>query len=235
MTGGTLDTVSFWVGAGGTGTLDMIGGTITANAFFHVGKGVGGVGTLNLTGGLIDINGFLMRENGSVGTMDITGGTLILNGDHLAKIQGYIDNGWITSHGGSGPLYLDYDKRNAGKTTLTATSFLNPLPVHGSSVSSGAAKLQWTLPEPNEPGGVVDCVVWFGTISSPVEDNAKIVDRQVVESVSVTLAANTTYYWALDLYDSGISTTEPFYLSPIFTFTAENQPPIVDTGDDVAT
>jgi hypothetical protein len=101
---------------------------------------------------------------------------------------------------------------------------LNPSPADGSTVLSGPAQLQWTLPEPNVPGGVVTCDVYFG-----------IVTGQAVESVSVTLAPLTTYYWALDLYDSSISTTEPFYLSHVFTFDTMNMAPDVNAGDDVAT
>jgi hypothetical protein len=129
---------------------------------------------------------------------------------------------------------LDYDITNKGKTTLKATHMLNPNPPHGSTVGAGAHQLQWTLPEPNQPGGIVTCDVYFGT-NPIVEANPKVVVRQAVESVSVTLASFTDYYWALDLYDSSISDTEPFMLSPIFTFNTYNKAPILDAGDDVAT
>jgi hypothetical protein len=52
--------------------------------------------------------------------MDVTGGTLIVTGDQTLKIQGYIDSLWIKAYGGAGTLQMDYDVRNAGKTTLTA-------------------------------------------------------------------------------------------------------------------
>ncbi len=111
---------------------------------------------------------------------------------------------------------------------------LNPSPTDGESVLSGPTQLQWTLPEPNIPGGIVTCDVYFGT-NPNVEANPKVVIGQALESVPVTLAPNTNYYWALDLYDSSISTTEPFYLSHLFTFNTMNTAPDVNAGDDVAT
>jgi hypothetical protein len=101
-------------------------------------------------------------------------------------------------------------------------------------VPDGPSKLQWTLPEPTGPGGIVTCVVYFGT-NPNVEANPKVVLGQTVESVSVSLVPDTTYYWALDLYDSSFSATDPFYLSPIFTFNTMNMAPVVDAGDDIAT
>jgi hypothetical protein len=120
-----------------------------------------------------------------------------------------------------------------GVVPVRAIIPLNPSPADGSSVLSGPAKLQWTLPEPNVPGGVVTCDVYFGT-DPDIEANPKVVTGQAVESVSVTLAPLTTYYWALDLYDSSINTSEPFYLSHLFTFNTMNTAPDVNAGDDVA-
>ena len=115
--------------------------------------------------------------------------------------------------------------------------FLDPIPADGSTVLASVNQLQWTLPETGPDGGVVTCVVYFGT-DPTVENNPKVVDpHQLVELVSVTLEADTTYYWALDLYDSGSSTPDvPYLLCPIFTFTAvDNFAPIVDAGDDIST
>lgn len=226
------------IGAAGADTprsaLYMTGGTITIDsASSGQGLRTGVSGHIQLDGGTITT---LKLDMFGPGSMDIGGGTLIIDGDVTVNVQTFIDFGWITAYGGSGTVLLDYDVTNPGKTTLKAFGFnLNPNPADGSTVPITTNQLQWTLPEPNEPGGVVDCVVYFGTIPSPIEDNPKVVDRQAVESVSVTLAANTTYYWALDLYDSSISTTDPFYLAPIFTFDTMNTAPDVNAGDDVAT
>jgi hypothetical protein len=172
----------------------------------------------------------------SVGTMDVRAGTLIINGDKFSRIQYYIDEGQIVAYDGQGTLQLDYDVTNKDKTTLEAAHFLNPNPVDGSNVlpPTSVNQLQWTLPKPNQPGGVVTCVVRFGT-NPVIEENPKVVIGQVVESVSVALDLGMTYYWTLDLYDSSISTTEPYILSPVFTFNTLNQPPIVNTGMDVIT
>jgi len=225
------------VGRLGSGTLDMTGGTITVMSDFIIAQNATGPGHVNLDGGIINTNSFMMRgEAGSVGTMDVRAGTLIIDGNDLSRVQGYIDdpNGWITAYDGNGWLELDYDVTNKGKTTLKAVHFLNPNPADGSNVTVSVNQLQWTLPEPNQPGGVVTCDVYFGT-NPKVEANPKVVVRQAVESVYVTLAPRTTYYWALDLYDSGISDTEPFMYCPIFTFNTKKQPPIVNAGADVVT
>jgi len=214
-------------------TVNMTGGTITVMDRFLIAKKDTATAHVNLDGGIITAGMIEMRGKGGAGTMDIRAGTLIIDGNNLSLLQGYIDNGWITAYDGNGTLQLDYDVTNE-KTTLKATHLLNPNPADGSNVPVSVNQLQWTLPEPNQPGGVVTCDVYFGT-DPIVENNPKVVTGQAVESVSVTLAPDTTYYWALDLYDSSISTTTPFMLCPVFTFIAGNLPPIVDAGADVVT
>ncbi|HUU19553.1 MAG TPA: hypothetical protein VMW72_20555 [Sedimentisphaerales bacterium] len=237
MTGGTINTTNFRISwdnqpvGGVEGVFNMSGGTVNASSL-QIGPG-GGTGTFNLYGGTFSAGAMTIS---STSNMDISAGTLIINGDEVSTVQGYIDdpNGLITAYGGYGTLQLDYDVTNEGKTTLKATHLLNPNPADGSSVPDSVNQLQWTLPEPNQPGGVVTCDVYFGT-DPDIENNPKVVTRQAVESVSVTLAPDTTYYWALDLYDSSISATEPFMLGHIFKFDTQNQPPIVNAGADVAT
>jgi len=237
MTGGTINTPNFRIAwdnqpvGGVEGVFNMSGGTVNASSL-QIGPG-GGTGTFNLYGGTFSAGAMTIS---STSNMDISAGTLIINGDEVSTVQGYIDdpNGLITAYGGYGTLQLDYDVTNEGKTTLKATHLLNPNPADGSSVPDSVNQLQWTLPEPNQPGGVVTCDVYFGT-DPDIENNPKVVTRQAVESVSVTLALDTTYYWALDLYDSSISTTEPFMLGHIFKFDTQNQPPIVNAGANVAT
>jgi len=210
----------------------MNGGTFTANNF-NVATFGGSTGHVNLYGGIIDAENFVMGAG--AGTMDIEAGTLIVDGDVRSTVQGYIDdpNGWITAYGGSGTLYLDYDLTNTGKTTLKTTPhFLNPIPVDGSSVPLSLNQLQWTLPEPDSPEGVVTCNVYFGT-TYPVPTDPWTIEREEAESLSVTLAPDTMYYWVVHIYDSGIDDNWPIFMSPVFTFTVENQPPIVNAGDDV--
>ena len=223
------------VGLNGSGTINMTGGTITVGGNLWIANDTTAKGHVNLDGGMITANNFQMRpQPGAVGTMNIRGGTLIINGDMLSTVQGYIDNGWITAYEGKGTLRLDYDVTNPGRTTLKAIHMLKPNPPNGSAVPVSTDQLQWTLPEPNQPGGIVTCDVYFGT-NPAVEANPKIVVRRTVETASVTLTPSATYYWALDIYDSSISNTEPFMLSPVFTFNTMNQAPIVNAGADVVT
>jgi len=227
------------VGRRGDGKLMMNGGTINVSGTIEIPSGTDtqslNIGHLQLNAGTINCDAVTMKPNPySTGTVDVRGGTLIINGDAVSTIQGFIDDGWITAYDGFGALQLDYDVTNLGKTTLTALHLLNPDPVDGSTVSSALSQLQWTLPEPNLPEGVVTCDVYFGTDPN-VDANPKIVNRQAVESVLVTLASLKTYYWAVDPFDDSISTTEPIYLGPIFTFNTFNAAPVVEAGEDVDT
>ena len=230
------------VGRRGDGRLMMNGGTINVGGTIEIPSSTDtaslNIGHLQLNGGTINCGQLSMRPLNSgvigTGTMDVREGTFIINGDAVSTVQGYIDDSWITAYNGYGVLQLDYDVTNPGKTTLTAQHLLDPKPTNGSTVSVNLSELQWTLPEPNEPGGVVTCNVYFGTDPN-VDANPKIVSRQAVESVSVTLARQMTYYWAVDPYDDSISATEPIYLGPIFTFNTFNTAPVVEAGEDVDT
>ncbi|HUV63391.1 MAG TPA: hypothetical protein VMW24_05800, partial [Sedimentisphaerales bacterium] len=68
----------------------------------------------------------------------------------------------ITAYDGWGTLSLVYDATN-DKTTLKAVHILDPNPKEGSTVPEGPTRLQWTLPEPNDPAGIITCDVYFGT------------------------------------------------------------------------
>ncbi len=230
------------VGRRGDGRLMMNAGTINVGGTIEIPSSTDtasiNVGHLQLNGGTITCGQLTMRPLNSgvigTGTMDVREGTFILNGDTIATVQEYIDNGWITAYNGYGTLQLDYDVTNPGKTTLTAQHLLNPNPANGSIVSVNLNRLQWTLPEPNEQGAIVTCDVYFGTDPN-VDANPKIVNRQAIESASVTLAPQMTYYWAVDPFDDSISNTEPIYLGPIFTFNTFNTAPVVEAGEDIDT
>ncbi len=233
-----------YVGNKGTCTLNVYGGILDLRDLYIGYNDAAAVGHVNLHGGLIDIArkvasngtetnvGFSMRRKG-MATMDVTSGKLTMPGDSTATIQTWVDDAWITGYGGYGTVYVNYDEPN-DITTLTAVHVLSPNPMDGSNVSASLNQLQWTLPEPNVPGGVVTCDVYFGT-NPDIEANPKVVIGQAVESVPVTLASNTKYYWAVDPYDSSISTTEPLYLGAIFAFATMNTAPTVNAGDDIDT
>jgi len=225
------------VGARGTGTLNMTGGTIVVSpSSFQIGWQ--GTGHVNLHGGTINATSFLMRvKTTGVGTMDVRAGTLIVNGDTVSTIQGFIDNGWITAYDGQGTLQLDYDVTNEGKTTLKATHLLNPNPADGGTAAHGAVELNWTLPDPVVPGQPVTADVYFTddwealyTFTDPAA--IQVVSKQNVTSVVVQTQPKTQYYWAVDTYIG--DPNDPIF-GPIFSFYTDNQAPQVDTGADVVT
>jgi hypothetical protein len=234
---GTINVGShLYVGFDGTGTLNMTGGTIVVTDLFEIPQRADGTGHVDLHGGTISARVFYMRRPNSVGTMDITAGKLIVDGDVREAVQGYIDNGWITAYSEypkPGRAEVTYDAET-NKTTLCGIHPLEPNPPTESTVSVHVDQLSWMLPDPILAGGIVDCDVYFGT-NPEVENNPKIVSRQSVESVAVTLASLTTYYWAIDVYDSAASATHPLYLGPVFTFNTKNQPPDANAGADIET
>ncbi|MHC4116378.1 MAG: hypothetical protein ACYSWO_02610 [Planctomycetota bacterium] len=237
MESGTINVgTHLYVGFDGAGTLNISGGKITVTDLLEIPKREAGTGHVNLHGGTISTRIFLMRSTGSVGTMDITAGKLIVNGDVREAVQGYIDNGWVTAYSEyprPGRVEMTYDVET-NKTTLRGIHPFEPNPATESTVSARVDQLSWTLPNPSLPGGIVDCDVYFG-IDPAVENNPKIVSRQAVQSVAVTLAPLTKYYWAIDVYDSNISATQPVFLSPVFTFDTNNQPPDANAGADIET
>jgi len=238
--GGTLEVLggSFNLGRSGSGTLNMISGTITMGNTFKIGRDAGGIGHANLDGGIFSANNFVMREKAdSVGTMDVSAGTLIINGDRLSLVQGYIDNGWITAYDGNGTLQMDYDVTNEGQTTLTAIHNLNPNPANGSLVSAGQRDLSWTLPDPCTPDQSVSVDVYFTDDLNKLVQftdpaSMQVVSQGNVTSVSVQTVPKRRYYWAIDSYIG--SDADPVY-GPIFSFVADNLPPQVDAGADAVT
>jgi len=177
MTGGSFATTgNIHVGRqGGTGTLNIDGGTFDVGGDLRIGKtnnditgtgtviitaGVtnvgddlqialdGSTGHLQLDGGTIKVSGDLDRESG--GTIDITGGTLVLSGDQESKVEGYASDGWITAYGGNPrAVKAEYDS-GTNKTTVTADMSIlalawNPNPEDGESVELTPASPTVTL------------------------------------------------------------------------------------------
>ncbi len=183
-------------------------------------------------GGLIIGNGTALIDIGS--DSGSGGGTLKLKNNVTELVQSLYRDGIIVADGGARDVEIHFIDGYTVVTASTLSTRLNPSPTDGSNMLVGPTQLQWTLPEPNGPGGIVTCVVYFGT-NPYVEANPKVVIDQAVELVPVTLAANTNYYWALDIYDSSISTAGPSYLSPVYTFNTMNMAPVVNAGDDIDT
>ena len=233
------------VGRRGDGRLMMNGGTINVGGTIEIPSNTStasiNIGHLQLNGGTITCAQFTMRPLNSgvigTGTMDVREGTFIINGDAIATIQGYIDDGWITAYNGYGVLQLDYDVTNPGKTTLTAVHKLNPNPAHRAIVKAGEVELSWTLPDPCVPGQPVLVDVYFtddydALLNFTDPEAIRIVSKQNVASVVVQTQTKTRYFWAVDTYIG--SDNDPI-LGPIFSFLADNAPPIVNAGPDIST
>ena len=252
VSGGTVQADNIVIGQHSTGTLNIEGGTVisanqielpwgdaTADSYINLKKGV--LESLN--------NGVRFRNKGvdtQIGTgsgyLDIEQGILIVSGDWInggwpLNYTDAIDMGLLTAYGGKGRVEIVYDEVT-NKTTVKGIHPLEPNPADGSSVLSSLNELSWILPEPNDSsvlGAQVTCVVYFGT-NPVVENNPVLADRLAAQSITIpSLASLTTYYWALDIYDSSYSDTAPIDLSPVFTFDTQNQAPIVDAGEDVTT
>ncbi len=219
-------------------TINITGGTVSMpDNDWRIGHPNGrGALDMHLDGGVLEIKRLFLGRQDDIHTIDITDGVLILTGDDTVEMQGLMDAGMLfTSY--NGRLFMDYDVTNAGKTTVWAAAhLLDPSPRDGAVVSLTLDQLGWTLPDPNSPGGIITCDVYFGTDPNHPA-NPMIVDHEdgVVDSVSITVDPLTDYYWSVDVYDSSISATEPFHRSLVFTFNTQNQPPIVDAGGDVET
>lgn len=239
LQGGILEVLgALNCGYKGTGTVNIIDGTLAVPGTLKIAREPTAIGHINLQGGTISANSFLMREKeGAVGTMDVGSGMLMINGDRISLVQGYIDNGWITAYHGNGTLQLDYDITNPGQTTLTAVHKLNPNPANRAIVKPGAVELDWTLPDPCVPGQPVLVDVYFTddfdalwNFTDP--EAIRIVSKQNVASVVVQTQTKTRYFWTVDTYVGGDN--DPVF-GPIFSFTADNAPPFVNAGPDIST
>jgi hypothetical protein len=234
MSGGLFSTGSLQLGWAGTGTLNMTGGTIQLNDNLVV-PGRTGTGTVNLLGGTIYASE--LRLTSESGSMDITTGTLILDGNDIGKVQTFIDDGRITAYKDQGKFNLDYNVTNEGKTTLSATALLDPIPADGATIAPGEVVLSWTMLDrilPDEPVTVdvyftddLDLLLHF---TDPAA--IQIVSKQDVTSVVVQTQSKERYYWAVDTYL--ISDAFPV-IGPIFSFAVDNLPPRVEAGADIVT
>jgi len=216
----------------------MIEGTLTITNTLRIGREPGAIGHLNLQGGTISAGSFVMRDKeGAVGTMDVGGGVLAVNGNQVSLIQGYIDQGWITAYKGNGTLRVEYNVTNPGQTTLTAIHKLNPHPANRAIVKPGTVELSWTLPDPRVPGQPVLVDVYFTDDYNALwnftdPEAIRVVSKQNVTSVRVPAKSKTRYFWAIDTY---IGDPNDPILGPIFSFTADNAPPLVNAGPDIDT
>jgi hypothetical protein len=198
---------NFYVGLAGDAIAYFDGGTASVGSVFGIGERSTSTATVYLGASVITCETFRMDDRGGATVlMDIANGTLIVDGDESAKIQTYIDNGWIIAFADDSTLEMDYDVRNEGKTTLTAVHPLGINPVNGQNVEVDLVALTWNLPEPTQAGAAITCDVYFGTElnpSSPDYDYAKVITNEALESYEVTLEPGKIYYWKVDVFENG--------------------------------
>ncbi|MBI9017071.1 MAG: hypothetical protein JEZ07_07420 [Phycisphaerae bacterium] len=196
-----------------SGQVDLWGGTIITDGFFLIGSRVSGA------------------SHGGVGKMDVRAGTLIVNGDSFDRIQGYINAGWITAYDGDGEFDLDYNERNAGKTTLTAfmqgiAGNLEPLDEQ-EQVEADVA-LRWTAGK-----NAISHNVRFDTSNPP----AFVVNQPLAQcSYAPELLPETTYYWRIDeVGDEGITEGETWSFTTEATAgEAKNLSPLNGSEDRIS-
>jgi hypothetical protein len=220
----------------------MYGGTIIVGDDFMIPENVGIIADVNLYGGTIILDdsyddGSQLRMSDG-GSMNITAGMLILPGDEVSRVQGYIDNGWITAYQeyGGGDLQLDYNITNRDKTTLKAVHKLNPNPLDGGTAAIGEVELSWTLPDPCVPGLQVLVNVYFTDDKEALYSVAdlpaiQVVSMENVTSIVVQTQPKTRYYWAVDTYLGGDDPNNNPVWGPTFSFLALQ----VDAGPNLLT
>lgn len=234
VSGGVFTSPDMNLGLKATGTLNMTGGLVELGWDLKIPSN-SGTGKANLMGGTLKALNLSLTS--PLGSVDITAGTMILEGDDVEALQSYIDDGRLTAYSGQGTLHMDYDVTTPGKTTVTASHPLIPVPVDGSVVSPGDVELSWTLPDPCVPGEQVQVDVYFTDdlqklIDFTDPESMRVVDQQHATSVTVPTDIKKRYYWAIDTYVG--APEDPVY-GPIFNFYTDNIAPVVDAGADVVT
>jgi hypothetical protein len=234
MSAGVFSSPDMNLGLRGTGTLNMTGGVIELGWDLKI-PGNSGTGKANLDGGIL--NALNLNLTSALGFVDITAGTLVLMGDDTAALRNYINDGRLTAYNGQGTIHMDYDVTNPGKTTVTASHPLKPVPADGVITASGSVELAWVLPTPFIPGVATKVDVYFtdnldNLLNFINAESMLVVDQQGSSSVTVQAENKKQYYWAVDTY---LGTANDPLIGPIFSFYTDNIAPTVDAGADIVT
>jgi hypothetical protein len=199
----------------------------------NVGYDNGGDGIVEIRGGVLNLGpqtiNLATHANGKA-KLDFSGGvmTQAYSDDRLASINDHIAAGTITAYGaitasyGAGTVLVE---TVADTLIVKGLHPFNPVPEDGGDSVPGSVTLEWTV----DAGTLVD--VWIGT-KADLSDFTKVVDKQAVTSKVVTTVAKQRYFWAVDTYPAGETVPE---IGIVFDFVADNQPPVVDVGDDITT
>jgi hypothetical protein len=200
------------------------------------------LGVVTLEGGTINIlegsDSSGLRNTGSNATVNFKGGLMRLR--NTAANQTYLDtainDGIVQAYDGVGEVVITTDEET-GIISVRGVHPLKPSPSDDGLASPGNIELSWTLPDSLVAGQPVTVDVYFTddlTALSQFTDPAaiQVVNNQSVTSVVVQTQAKTRYYWSIDAYVGGAD--DPV-IGPIFSFSADNPPPIVDAGADLVT
>ncbi|HOQ04563.1 MAG TPA: DNRLRE domain-containing protein [Anaerohalosphaeraceae bacterium] len=113
----------------------------------------------------------------------------------------------------------------------------NPNPAMNQVVSTNLNQLCWSNPEPNSPGGIITCDVYFGTREPnrlapnyDLEYTLAVNTTNTCVSLPVSLAQFTRYYWVVDVRDS--SQPGILHRGRVWSFNTFNLGPSVNTGAD---
>lgn len=120
----------------------------------------------------------------------------------------------------------------------------NPNPADEAIVETDLASLSWINPEPNAPGGILTCDVYFGYLpEGQTEPNLLQMDKVTLGNNVTTVAINTTnfpkygvlknqqtYYWQVDVHDSSASEVIAGQMWSFYT--NDNAAPTVDAGPE---
>ena len=213
-------------------TFNMSGGEIELGTLQIPASDVNSIGVFNFDGGVINVTmasdnetGLFIGENYDRdkkfnGVMNITGGKLILEGDATAIINKYINETkvLVPYPGKDAASYnkyvvVDYDVRNAGKTTVTAAASelkaaYKPGPIDGSAFADKAAALSWSAGKDAAKHNV-----YFGTdkeaVKSATDVNKEPGKGQIAEAAfKPGELAMGTYYWRVDEVDGSGGVTK---------------------------
>jgi len=186
ISAGTVTIGSFlYVGNGGTGTVNISGGTIAVAATLSVAQQAGSTGRVNLTGGTITAGALNITSGGR---LNITNGTLIIDGNQIATIRNYETSHWMTAFGGAGKLVYEYNIANPGKTTVTA--------IAGAVVSwdNGGGNNLWSTAANWNPDGLpeISTTISIGTAAASPIINSPTAAAGFQIRVGATGGANLT-------------------------------------------
>lgn len=229
MSGGILNLTGssgiLEIGRRGYATFNITGGSVMCVSLEIPDVSGSGYGTLNLDGGSVSADSVSLAgpSGPKTGVINITQGTLLLNGNKVGQINGFVSSGAIRpyyGYTGRGVVNVDYDIRNAGKTTVTAArtelnQAWNPQPMDGHPAVDKPVVLSWT------PGdGAVSHKLYLGDDFNDV--NEGIVEFIIPESNSYApeaVISDQTYYWRVDEVN-GPTTVQ----GVVWSFTVDGNP-----------